>query len=152
MIFRSGPPYLCTMSWWFSVNLVNSSITLPSVNWGGPTSEDNFFGSHGRPVLLVRHKNYLSKIVYICMDRVCLLIQNQNNNMYLTGKFDGENCSLNTWTGLKSFWWKTTKYQAQLMHKSREPFIRIFSFNSHSKLQINNIPIMYQVWAWGTLK
>ena len=49
MIFRGGPPYLFTMTWWFQeighllkcnlmifFVLVNFSITLPSINWGGP--------------------------------------------------------------------------------------------------------------------
>ena len=50
MIFRGGHPYIFTMSWWFSESiwLLIFFITLRSINWGGPTSEDSLFGFHGK--------------------------------------------------------------------------------------------------------
>ena len=49
MIFRGGSPYLCTNNWRFSGLYW---FTLLSINWGRPTSESNFFGSHSIFVLL----------------------------------------------------------------------------------------------------
>ena len=49
-----------------ALNLINFSITLYSINWGGPTSEDNFNGTHPHDL----YEMVLEQLIVLCYQQI----------------------------------------------------------------------------------